>query len=920
MIVSPAMLRNSFAVGSRRIRALVRALQLVTILLVSVLLGTNLVGCGGTSSGPRSPEGNVLERAEGFSERPAWADPNAPFSRRSGTVRVLGYVSIAADQRQEAGFRASDSYARAELVRFLSTRIVAVLTDKVSTSEAGQISEAISESAQLLIDDITITAHYWEKVKAKEGEKLQLYSRIDVDKERVQELLRGVWEKNGDLRTPLEDVQLAVVEGWDKLENVDDAGSSADLLPDGIYTPDWAKKGDQEDDRAFHFVCHGLAADESHASALASRMCTEKLCRLFGVQIRSQTTVREDLEGLDVQSEVKEGCLDVRLEGRTTEYNGGECGPRGCVKWIMQKYPKSSYLAERQRLENPTVVERQVVVQEGNIKYKDPAACEAALQNYGAITEKGYEDIKRRRVILQKALGACQGIDGRDSGLFNRLTHLLEAPLPTFTNTSGGYKQAAEDFFLYTSSEWREQVKTARFFDQRLSIVLKLLKDAEPPLLAYHTMKTRPDDLPAIQKAVKPLYAYPYEDVPVVATHSANVHRVHIYRPKGQKDPELLEFLLQEARARRYPCEWDSWITGSILIEQIALHGRGTEAEWQAGLHILKNAASSPSICASYLLRAQPTHEKLMARARELLRLVESGSLGFPGSSKNDNSEISSLKSLIGGSPFTPHDRLTLALEFEGKLKGPEEHRLALAERVLAAHKPRYNERGPNECGNYLSAAEKLTQRIHNFGFAKYDEATLCKCLDRGFSGSTRARVITELSTKAQRACDEVKDEEWPGGMGTTPTAPQPPQNATPPRSGSRKNEPAGSPANPWDVARQFSPAIKKCLMGTDVKTPYNGVLNTYVQITARASSAGLSQLVPKVTIKSRPKQLRFDNRPGWVTQADMRNTERTVEACITRAAQSFRPNTDSPLARAGQSKIWLLFNSADVFKVFFLP
>jgi hypothetical protein len=376
----------------------------------------------------------------------------------------------------------------------------------------------------------------------------------------------------------------------------------------------------------------------------------------------------------------------------------------------MQKYPKSSYLAERERQENPTVVERHVVVQEGGIKYKDPTICESELVNYGAVEGRTYEKIKKRREILQKALSACQGIDGREIGLYNRLTHLLESPLPGFTNSSLGYKEEAEDFFLYTSAKWHEELKTVRFFDQKVSMVLKLLKDAEPPLLAYHTMKTRPGDLKAIQKAVKPLYAYPYEDVPVAPTHSANVHRVQHYRPKDQKDPEFAEFLVREARARRYRCEWSSWIAGSILIGQLNTHGQATEAEWQAGLHVLKNAKSAPSTCASYLLGGQPSYAKMMSRTREILRLVEKGQLVFPPFSEKDASQVYSLIAVLQVSKFAPRDQLALTLEFEGRMKGPDEHRLKLAKQVLGGVVPKYNERGPQECGQYLEFAETLSE------------------------------------------------------------------------------------------------------------------------------------------------------------------------------------------------------------------
>src|SRR5690606_7659765 len=189
-------------------------------------------------------------------------------------------------------------------VRFLNTRVVAVLQDKLSTKEGGQISESITESAHLVIDDLKMAAHYWERTEDEDGSKLHLFSRLDIDRKTTNELLARVWKSNDDLRTPISDVQKVVSEQWDALANAAKTEGAAGSMPSGVHTPDWAKNGDSEDDQEFRFVCHGLASDDKQAQALASRMCTEKLCRIFGVQIKSNTSVRETLNGIDVESEV----------------------------------------------------------------------------------------------------------------------------------------------------------------------------------------------------------------------------------------------------------------------------------------------------------------------------------------------------------------------------------------------------------------------------------------------------------------------------------------------------------------------------------------------------------------------------------------------------------------------------------------
>src|SRR5690606_24000269 len=106
---------------------------------LAVLIALFLIACGGGgtkgAATPKGHEGRVIERAEGYSSRPAWADENRPWSRSESQIRVVGYVTIAGEQRMEAGYRAADSYARAELLRFLSVRIVAVLEDRVAAGE-----------------------------------------------------------------------------------------------------------------------------------------------------------------------------------------------------------------------------------------------------------------------------------------------------------------------------------------------------------------------------------------------------------------------------------------------------------------------------------------------------------------------------------------------------------------------------------------------------------------------------------------------------------------------------------------------------------------------------------------------------------------------------------------------------------------
>ena len=363
------------------------------------------VGCGSSlPSANQATAGVVTARAEGYSERPVWADPNQALQQNGQQLIVVGYASIHAEQRLEMGYRAADSYARAELLRFLTTRVVAVLEDRQTGSGAQTLSETVEDSASAVVDNWTVAAHYWEKRKVAGQERLHVYSRLEVDQSSVVELLQRAISGSPDLRLKAAEYQAKLNANWSQL--VQSAKKTADEgdLPPGVEAPPWARQGDIENDEGFTFVCHGSANDENKAKALAAARCNEKLCRIFGVQITAKSRVKEDLEGVTAESEVTEQCESVRVVGRQTTNSGGDCGSAGCNFWIRQTYSRSAFAAERQRLEQPTVIQQQVVIQEGNKVYRDPKACEGALRNYSAVDGLKAAAYQERRKFLMNAL------------------------------------------------------------------------------------------------------------------------------------------------------------------------------------------------------------------------------------------------------------------------------------------------------------------------------------------------------------------------------------------------------------------------------------------------------------------------------------------------------------------------------------
>jgi hypothetical protein len=108
--------------------------------------------------------------------------------------------------------------------------------------------------------------------------------------------------------------------------------------------------------------------------------------------------------------------------------------------------------------------------------------------------------------------------------------------------------------------------------------------------------------------------------------------------------------------------------------------------------------------------------------------------------------------------------------------------------------------------------------------------------------------------------------------------------------------------------------------MDTSLTLPSSGVFYSWVQLDARASSSGLSQVRVHVDAKSQPRELRKKDGKGLVTARDIEAVERSIEACIERAAQAFRPESDSPLKNVAPSRVWILYTSYDPLDAYWFP
>lgn len=867
-----------------------------------VLMGLS-VACGNgrpARLGGAEITGQVTARAEGYADRPGWADANDPWSRQGDGLRIVGYVAIRGDQRMEAGYRAADSYARAELVRFLSVRVVSVLEDQVKTGEPEKLRERIEVTAQSWVDELTVAQRYWERRKTGSDEKVHIWSRLDIDQSAVAELLQRAMKDASDLRTPVPQLLQELKARWNRVADVKALNQGDPSLPPDVAQPPWAKNGDRASDAGFEFVCHGLAKDEKTARALAQARCNEKLCRIFGVQISAKSRVVENLDGVTAESEVSEQCANVRVVGRETRYQGGECGPHGCVQWIMQAYPRAAYEEEKQRLDKPTVIQQQVVIQEGGKKYRDPAACEASLRSYAAVRGQDAPAFETRRQHLQQAIRVCQDIDGRDSGLFLSLYTILTQPLSTFTVDAGWHegRGPVNTRFAFTiaSPEWHRNLETLRFLTDRISSVLKLVSEAILPLRILD-IRDKGGDANAVDAVIREVVKYPFVSKPLSEHHQYYIHDMAMSLGGKRGVPyseRYRKYLIDQVEKQRLGCVAKDAIGGAQVLEYLTADGKLDDREWQLGLRFMNDSELDRSDDCFEALFYKVDHGAARAQhIEQIAQAITSGAFKVKDMARTFKTFIDRLEK---------PERGPLFLRYRTKLTGNADTRGELVRDVLEASfgwnwdwQNKKKDEGRQQC-------ETMANRIGTF-FADVPEAKakytgLCLCLRLEGLSSTARKGITSLLFQygGDEECNEIHAEDWPEEYYSVQRPKTIPYSGRPPFSGH------------LDF---LEPEFKQCIdRHSVIEHPH---MVSYV--TATIAAGRFSNAKVETTIYGELKTFSYrEKRRGYVRARDVYAMKENIETCMRNAANQFQvPALYSITKESRPQRLWFQFWDANV-------
>jgi len=886
-------------------------------LVLLLLSASPLTGCSKGTSAPDAPKtelvGNVTARADGFNARPGWAEPGQAWSRSGETLVVVGYAKVRGDQRQEMAFRVSDSYARAELLRFLTSRVVAVLTDEeasggggLSEEERRVLEERITAQSEAVIDQWFVSARYWERRQEGKTESLHVFSRLEVDRTRLEELLQKSAGDLPDLRLSGPELSNRLAARWSRIAEVTELNEAGGALLEGVSAPDWAASGDREAEAGFTFVCQARAKDERTAEALARARCNEKLCQLFGVQIIARTSVKENLEELKAESEVTEQCADVRATGRKTTHRSSECTEDGCVHWLEQTYPRAAYRAELERQKEPTIIRQEVVVQEGDVLYRDPSACEESLRKYGAVEHHKAKDYKERLEHLNAALKSCQGIDARDSGLFASLNLLLTNPLDDMVCVRGR-GQAVRCPFVAVPVDFRERLLTERFLTTRIQIVRDLVRDAVFPLELQEMIETskRAETEADFEKAVRRAIEMPFDDEPTAKSHTRSLHAILLGRLLRGTRPSATyrAYLLEQLKRPTISC---NWVSGSGWhAEQVAgyLHDSDRnvdDQEYQALLTAFRRAPSGEmDRCVKHLIDAkQLPAATLRKRGRELVQLVVDGRLVLePKSTKTPPGANADLFEAVVFA-MDKEERLRLFLAHHERLVGDEGDIERIARKITLENfggmapgvyvkAQRTDAEKVRDCqslaSRYRAAASKAPELL-------VGNTDVCQCLRLSeLNATTRKELVETWAAFTDKTCKYFEDEEWPGGHKVWPYEKR--------RFSSEKGTPF----------RRHASALRSEYSECSKQIAINGVR---FSPTLWATLDGRVLRKTSVTVQVTGKLRDMHKKGDWeslVRVEDVERAQQAFEACFESKTEGYEvPADDIEKPPAGPRRVWL--------------
>jgi hypothetical protein len=512
---------------------------------------------------------------------------------------------------------------------------------------------------------------------------------------------------------------------------------------------------------------------------------------------------------------------------------------------------------------------------------------------------------------LNAALKSCQGIDGRDSGLFTSLNLLLTKPLGgiVFERGMGDEFRCA---FAAVPVGFHEKLLTERFLTTRIQMVRDVVRDAVFPMqLIDAVSEGKPDakEEAAYEKLVRRVMEIPFDDKPISKHHAHGPHAIMLGLNYNimRYSATYRAFLLKELERPDINCDrpdrWDA--------EQVAGYLRYSDknVDDQEYAALLTAFRRAPSVqmdrCLGHLVEPKVLAESTRSkRVRELARLVASGKLVLTERSEPTPGANADLFESVLSDATVP-ERLELYLEHHQKLVGSKSDLERLARKVTSEN---FGGMGPGRFTGVRKTDEEKLRDCRSLAGryraarAKAPELPIadtdvCECLSISALEPPARKDLVELwSSLSDRACKHFTDEEWPGGAMVWPYEKR------------RWSSDAGTPFRriPQILRSEFS----KCqnegeISGVRFSPTLHATLDgrTLRKVTLKSQISG--------TLRNMSKR---DDYGSVVRVEDVERAQKKFDACFAAAAEGYEVAADQlEKAPGAPRRVWLEFGDQGV-------
>src|SRR5262249_3437241 len=151
-------------------------------------------------------------------------------------------------------------------------------------------------------------------------------------------------------------------------------------------------EGDSADASGSRFTCEGEGTSKAEALASAEGVCTDKLCRVCGVEIESIVQTTETLHGVAMQRKVVERCRQFRKSPLEVERENVDCGKGKCSVRLEVFFSKDA--------------EQRECSAYASEKFDDPAECEQLIQQFRYFQGRDGQSFRERTQLLDRASAA----------------------------------------------------------------------------------------------------------------------------------------------------------------------------------------------------------------------------------------------------------------------------------------------------------------------------------------------------------------------------------------------------------------------------------------------------------------------------------------------------------------------------------